>query len=140
MEAPSGAASVIILKDGEALVVAKGQKLQLIGGKTEREDASPEDTAVRETKEEAGIVLDPKLLQPVAKMKFKKDGRNRMHHFFLYHVAGTVDPTGPKPLFWKPVWRLRKKQLFVSWVYAWAVKAAIRRICGYQNTTAKAPA
>ena len=80
---PLGSASVVIIApDGRhILVVPKGKRHQLTGGKIEQGETIIA-AAIREVGEEAGVVLHPEQLEKVNQRVYQKKGQTAVHHFF----------------------------------------------------------
>lgn len=122
-----GAASVVIVRGSDALVIAgcgRKQRFQLIGGKA-RANESPVTTTLRECAEETGLSLNPAGLEPLGIADYNKNGKMLQHSFFLYRYR--MDDAGkPKSrgLAWVPISTLRSGKRFYWSGYKLAVRAA----------------
>lgn len=126
-----GAASVVIVSpDRTSVLVRKnGKYYQLIGGRINAGE-TPIEAAVRETKEESGIELDPTLLHPVHDGKYEKCGQWLTHYFFscVLSEQPMIATTEKMPL-WLSIGEAQQRKSYpgAMWDYARAVRSFLGR-------------
>lgn len=119
-----GAASVVAVRGNQFLGVPKGKQFQLPGGKRQCGE-SPVETAIREIREETGLVISPDALRPLCETRYLKKGHGVMRHVFFACDLST-DPSNHERLAWLTETEAKNKKLGFLFVYQKAVRRYLR--------------
>jgi ADP-ribose pyrophosphatase YjhB (NUDIX family) len=100
MEIKKQAVQIVLLNEvGEVLAVSRKDNHKdfgLVGGKVDPEDATPEDAAIRETKEETGLdITNLRLIYATHK-------NGRMGYTYLADYTGEIHTDEPHVVKWTP--------------------------------------
>lgn len=93
-------ACVLIEKDGKFLAVSRKDNhsdFGLPGGKQEVVDKTLKDTAIRETREETGLIINPVHLSLLYQ---EFDGKHETTTFLVNHFIGEINHTEPHVVEW----------------------------------------